>query len=160
MKNDYPGELLLFSAITGAIIAPLKLLVHHIFLWMKLAKPFYMHVTAFLIHGQIKTTGFGEMIFAELGDVVIGAIFGMLLGLWLAASRSWYDWWIGLGFGFGIWFASLSFGVLTKIIKPDMTDNWSLFAHLLAMLTFGLLFVLASRFWKPLQKRLNNKYDE
>jgi hypothetical protein len=159
MKSDYPGDFLFFCAIAGGIAAPLKLLVLHAFVWAKLAKPFYMNVTAYLTHGHMQTTGFIEGAFAELGDIAFGAAFGIILGLWLKHSRFQYHWWIGLGYGLGIWFASLAFGNLTKIIKPDMTDNWSLFALLLAMLTFGLLFVLATRLWGPLKNRLAIECD-
>lgn len=154
MKSDYPGEFIFFSAIAGGVAAPLKMLVLHAFVWAKLAKPLYMHVTAFLIHGHMQSTSFIEVVFAELGDIAFGAAFGIILGLWLKHSRFQYHWWIGLGYGFGIWFASLSFGILTKIVKSNMTDNWSLFAFLLSMLAYGLLFVFATRIWEPLKNRL------
>lgn len=137
---------------------PVKLLVHHIFEWTKLASPFYSDLNAYLIHGHHQVKGFIEALFGEMGDMAMGAIFGVVLGVWLARSHPRYHWWIGLGYGFGIWFISLAFGNLLKIIKPDQTTDWSLFAHFLAMIAFGLLFVLATRIWRPLRKRiiLNN----
>jgi hypothetical protein len=153
-ESDYPGELVFFSAIAGAVAAPIKLLVHHAFMWAGLASGFYDELNSVLIHGEHKTDGFINMIFVEFGDVAIGALFGIFLAFWLKASRPKYHWGIGLGSGFGIWFLSLGFGNLTKIIKPEMTTPWSLFAHLLAMLTFGILIVLAARFWKPLRSRI------
>ena len=153
-ENDYPGELIFFSAITGAVAALIKLLVHHIFLWTGLSVGFYEMLTAYLTHGHMKLENFTDRIFGEMTDMAIGAMFGILLGFWLKGSRLKYHWWIGLGYGFGIWSASLAFGNLTKILKKDMTDPWSLFSHLVAMLTFGVVFVLACRFWKPLRNRI------
>lgn len=89
-----------------------------------------------------------------MGDMSIGAVFGVILGLWLAKSCLKYHWWMGLAWGAGIWFMSLAFGNLTKIIKSNQTTDWSLFAHFLAMLTFGMLFVLGTRVWVPLKCRL------
>lgn len=155
MKDiEYPGELLFFSAIAGGIAAPLKFLVHQIFVLLKLATPFYTATTTYLIHGHRVPGGFVESIFAELGDMAVGAVFGIILGLWLARNRPKYHWWIGLGFGFGIWFLSLALGNLTKLIKDPETTSWSLFAHFLSMLTFSALFVLATRVWKPLKERV------
>ena len=153
-RNEYPGELVFFSAVAGAAIAPLKLLVHHIFVWTGLAKGFYSMLTAYLTHGHHETKGITDWIFSEFGDLAIGALFAVILGYWLRASRPRYHWWIGISFGFGIWFASLVFGNLTKIIKTEMTDPWSLFAHLLAMMIYGLLFVLASKYWTPLREQI------
>ncbi|MCL6613888.1 MAG: hypothetical protein K6U03_04615 [Firmicutes bacterium] len=84
----------------------------------------------------------------------IGAFLGALISLVLRHSRPRYHWWLGAGLGFGIWFASLAFGNLVRIIKADQTDPWSLFAHLLAMLAFGLLIVLASRIWPAYRQRI------
>jgi hypothetical protein len=155
MKNsNYPGELALFSATAGAVAALIKLLVHHIFVWTGLAHGFYNMLTAYLTHGHYTIEGFMEWIFGEMADMALGALFAIVLGFWLKNSRPKYHWGIGLGFGFGVWFASLAFGNLTKIIKTDMTDPWSLFAHFLAMLTYGLFFVLACRFWRPLRNRI------
>jgi hypothetical protein len=156
MKGNYSGELVLFSAITGAIAAPIKLIVHHVFMWTGLSSKFYDMLTAYLVHGHHRVKGIGEWIFGELGDIAIGALFGVFLGFWLKKSRPRYHWWIGLGYGFGIWFGSLSFGNLTKIIEKSMTDPWSLFAHLFAMLTYGVVFVFASKIWKPLRERVEN----
>lgn len=153
-ESDYPGELILFSAITGAVVALLKLLVHHVFVWTGLAAGFYNMMTAYLTHGHHTVEGMAELIFGEMADMAIGALFGVLLGFWIRSCRPKYHWWIGLGFGFGIWFASLAFGNLTKIIKPEMTTPWSLLAHLLAMLSYGTLFILASRLWRPLKNRI------
>jgi hypothetical protein len=153
-ESDYPGELAFFSAVAGAVAAPIKLLVHHVFVWTGLATGFYSRLTAYLTHGHYQTEGFVEKMFSELADVAFGAVFAIILGFWLKSSRPKYHWWIGLGYGFGIWFLSLAFGNLTKIIKNNMTDPWSLFAHLLAMNTYGLLFVLACRYWKPLRNRI------
>lgn len=153
-ESDYPGELAFFSAIAGAVAAPIKLLVHHAFMWAGLASGFYDELNMVLIHGHHESKGFFNMLFVEFGDIAIGALFGIFLAFWLKASRPKYHWGIGLGSGFGIWFFSLAFGNLTKIIKPEMTTPWSLFAHLLAMLTFGILIVLATRFWKPLRSRV------
>lgn len=153
-ESDYPGELAFFSGIAGAVAALIKLLVHHAFMWAGLASGFYSELNTMLIHGHHRPEGFVDMIFVEFGDMAIGALFGVFLGFWLKACRPKYHWGIGLGAGFGIWFMSLAFGSLTKIIKPEMTSAWSLFAHLLAMLTFGTLIVLATRFWKPLRSRI------
>jgi hypothetical protein len=152
--SDYPGELAFFGAIAGTLAALIKLLVHHIFMWTGLASEFYTDLNAMLIHGHHKPEGLVDMFFVEFGDMAIGALFGIFLAFWLKASRPKYHWGIGLGSGFGIWFLSLAFGNLSKIIKPEMTTPWSLFAHLLAMLTFGILIVLAARFWKPLRSRI------
>ena len=159
MKSEYPGELIFFCAIAGGVAALIKLLVHHVFVWLKLAGLFYIALNAYLIHGHFPAKGISEMIFVEIGDMTVGAFFGMILGFWLAKSRLKYHWWIGLGYGFGIWFMSLAFGNLTKLIKPDETTNWSLFAHLLAMLTFGVLFVAATKLWGPLKSRLAIECD-
>ncbi|MGE5598956.1 MAG: hypothetical protein ACM3XS_06215 [Bacteroidota bacterium] len=148
------GELILFGGAAGAIAAPLKLLVHHAFKWTHLAKPFYTELNAYLIHGHHRTMGLAEFIFGELGDMAIGAMFGILVSFVLRGSRPRYHWWLGAAFGFGIWFSTLAFSNLTKIVKPEMTDPWSLFAHLLAMLAFGLLIVLASRIWPAYRERL------
>ncbi|HEX3043787.1 MAG TPA: hypothetical protein VHY08_03455 [Bacillota bacterium] len=153
-ESDYPGELLFFSAIAGAVAALGKSLVHHSFEWLKITINFYADVTAYLIHGHHQIRNFGEWVFAAFSDMVLGALFGMLLGFWLKSSRSKYHWWIGGGYGFGIWFASLSLGNLTKVITDTMTTPKSLLAHLVAMICFGLLFVLACRFWKPLRSRI------
>lgn len=148
------GELIFFSAIAGAVAALIKLLVYHIFMLLGLAKGFYIMLTAYFIHGHHHVKGFSEWVFGEMGDMAIGGIFAVILGFWLRFSRPKYHLWIGLVFGLGIWFVSLAFGNLTKIIKPDMTDSWSLFAHLLAMSTFGASFVLITRVWKPLKERI------
>lgn len=159
MKSDYPGELVFFSAIAGGVAALIKLLVHHVFMWLKLSSPFYTTLNAYLIHGHFHTKGIIESVFGEMGDISFGAIFGIILGFWLAKSRPKYHWWIGLGYGVGIWFITLALGNLTKLIKPDETSSWSLFAHLLAMLTFGVFFVLATRFWEPLKSCLAMECD-
>ena len=151
---NYWGELILFGGAAGAAAAPLKLLVHHIFEWTGLAKPFYTQITAYLTHGHFKMEGLAASVFGELGDMAIGAFLGTLISFVLRHSRPRYHWWLGAGLGFGIWFASLAFGNLAKIIKPDQTDPWSLFAHLLAMLAFGLLIVLASRIWPAYRQRI------
>jgi len=153
-ESDYPGELVFFSGIAGAVAALIKLLVHHVFMWVGLTSGFYSELNTTLIHGHHKPEGFIDMVFVEFGDMVIGALFGIFLIFWLKASRPRYHWGIGLGFGFVVWFFTLVFGNLTKIIKPEMTTTWSLFAHLLAMQTFGILIVLATRFWKPLRNRV------
>lgn len=155
-RIDYPGELILLSAFAGAIAAPIKLLVHHFFVWPGLAKPFYMELTAYLIHGHMTTEGIIEFLFGEIGDMSIGALFGVILGFWLKISRKKYHLWISLGYGIGIWFFSLFFGNLTKLLNPEMTDPWSLFAHLVAMLTYSILFFIATKIWKPLRIRINN----
>ena len=154
--RDLWGELVLFGGVVGAVAAPLKLLVHHVFVWTGLAKLFYAKLTAFLSHGHYHPRGFGEFVFGELSDIAIGALFGVLVSFVLRHSRPRYHWWLGAALGFGIWFASLAFGNLTKILKDVDTDPWSLFAHLLAMVVFGLLIVLASRIWKPYRERILN----
>lgn len=63
MKSDYPGEFIFFSAVAGAVAAPIKMLVHHVFMWMNLASPFYTAPNAFLIHGHFQTKGIVESIF-------------------------------------------------------------------------------------------------
>lgn len=154
MKLKYPGELVFFSVIAGGIASPLKLIVHHIFEWTGLATPFYSHLITFLIHGHRGQMNFIDSVFAGMGDIALGAIFGIVLAFWLLKSRPQYHWWIGLGYGFGLWFISLVFGNLLKIIEKSQTTQWALLAHLLAMITFGLLFVLMTRVWKLLKRRL------
>lgn len=152
-ESDFPGELMFFSAIAGAIAAMVKSLVHSIFHLLK-APAIYEKITAYLTHGHYKVVHFSELIFSALGDMTLGALFAIILGLWLKSSRPKYHWWIGLGYGIGIWFMSLVFGNLTNIIKENITTPISLFSHLVAMITFGLFFVLACRFWKPLRNRI------
>ena len=142
------------AGIVGAAAAPLKFLVHHVFVWLGLAKPFYAKLTAYLSHGHFHVKGFGEIIFGELSDMAIGALFGVLVSIALRHSRPRYHWWLGVALGFGIWFASLAFGNLTKLLKDVDTDPWSLFAHLLAMIAFGLLIVVASRVWPTYRERI------
>jgi len=148
------GELVLYGGMAGGVAAPLKLIVHHIFTWTSHARPFYAKLNAYLIHGHHHRGGFAEAIFGELGDVAIGALLGILLSLVLRHSRPRYHWWLGAGFGFGIWFLTLAGGNLTHIIPQNETDAVSLLAHLLAMIAFGLFVVLASRVWKPLRDRI------
>lgn len=155
-KADYLGELVLFSAVAGAIVAPIKLLAFHLFVWAGLSKPFYLMLTSYFVHGHMTTNGIIDFSFGEMGDISIGALFGIILGFWLKISRKKYHWWIGIGYGIGIWFLSLAFGNLIKLINKDMTDPWSLFAHLVAMLTYSILFVIATKLWKPLKVRINN----
>jgi len=50
--------------------------------------------------------------------------------------------------------SNTAFGNLAKIIQAKQTDPWSLFAHLLAMLTFGLLIIAASRVWPACRERV------
>lgn len=154
MNDHYWGDLIFFSGIAGALAAPIKRFFHHLFVWAKLAAPFYSDLNAYLIHGHHKITGVIENIFAEMGDMMIGALFGIILGFWLKHSRPKLHWGIGLGFGFGIWFISLVFGNLTKIIRPGQTSDWSLASHLIGMQIFGLLFVVATKIWKPLRERI------
>lgn len=153
--DRYWGELFLYGGIVGAIAAPIKLLIHHAFVWAHLAKPFYSSLNSYLIHGHYNVKGLMESIFAEFGDMSVGAMFGIVLTFLLRYSRPCYHWWIGILSGFGIWYFSLVFGNLTKIIKPNETTGWSLFSHLLSMLVFGLLVVLASRIWIPYRKRID-----
>ncbi|MGE5551306.1 MAG: hypothetical protein ACM3ZC_12375 [Bacteroidota bacterium] len=148
------GELVLFGGVVGAVAALLKLLVHHVFVWTGVAKPFYAKLTAFFSHGHFHVKGFGEVIFGELSDMAIGALFGILVSFVLRHSRPRYHWWLGAAIGFGIWFVTLAFGNLTKLLSNKDSDPWSLFAHLLAMVVFGLLIVLASRIWKPYRERI------
>ncbi|MGE5558704.1 MAG: hypothetical protein ACM3WV_08840 [Bacillota bacterium] len=155
MRNRNPGELIFFSALAGTAAAPAKMLVHHIFEWAGLAVPFYTRVTVFLIHGHFHPMELAGSVFGELGDMTIGALFGVLLGWWLQWSRPKYHWWIGAVFGVAVWFFTLSFGNLTGIIKAEQTEPWSLFAHFLAMISFGLFVVLLTRIWKPLKERLH-----
>ncbi|NLG85325.1 MAG: hypothetical protein GX493_12135 [Firmicutes bacterium] len=150
----YRGELILFGGAAGAAAALLKLLVHHVFEWTGLAKPFYTNITSYLVHGHFKMKGLTGFFFGELGDMAIGAFLGALISFVLRHSRPRYHWWLGAGLGFGIWFASLAFGNLAKIIKAGQTDPWSLFAHLLAMVAFGLSIVLASRIWPAYRERI------
>ena len=151
------GELILFGGVAGAIAALVKLLVHHIFQWTHLAQPFYSQLTAYLSHGHFHEKGFAEFIFGELSDMAIGAFFGILISFVLRHSRPKYHWWLGAGLGYGIWFSSLAFGNLAKIIKSKQTDPWSLFAHLLAMIAFGLLIVLASKIWPAYRERIEHQ---
>lgn len=152
-ESDFRGELMFFSAIAGAVAAMVKTLVHHAFLLLNVPMLYGM-ITAYLTHGHLKVENFSEWIFSALADMTLGALFGIALGFWLKSSRPKYHWWIGLGYGFGLWFITLSFANLTKIIKDTMTTPISLFAHLIAMITYGLFFVLACRFWKPLRNRI------
>lgn len=94
-KVDCLGELVLFSAVVGAIAAPTKTLAFHLFVWAGLAKPFYMMLTAYFVHGHITTNGIIDFLFGEMGDISIGALFGIILGFWLKNSRTKYHWWIG-----------------------------------------------------------------
>ncbi|MGE5552145.1 MAG: hypothetical protein ACM3ZC_16700 [Bacteroidota bacterium] len=71
--------------------------------------------------GHYHTRGFAEFIFGELSDMAIGALSGVLVSFVLRHSRPKYHWWLGAGLGYGIWFASLAFGHLTKIIKDALT---------------------------------------
>ena len=153
------GELILFAGAAGAAAAPLKLLVHHVFEWTGLAKPFYTELTAFLVLGRYKAMGIVEMAFSELGDMMLGAFFGVVVCFALRHSRPRYHWWLGVGAGTAIWFFSLAFGHLTKITRSRAIDPWSLFAHFLAMISFGLLVVLASRIWRPLRERCHVSED-
>lgn len=153
-ESNFPGELIFFSAIAGSVAAFVKSLVHHFFTLFDVPM-IYALITAYLTHGHFKIEGFSEWIFSILGDMTLGALFGILLGIWLKSSRTEYHWWIGLGYGFGIWFASLAFGNLTKIIEPKLTTPLSLFSHLVSMIVFGVLFVLFCRLWKPLRSRLD-----
>ena len=121
--KTYLGELMLFSALAGAVSALLKSLVHHAFVWLDLSTNFYQMLTAFFTHGHLHLEGFAEWVFAELGDMTIGGLLGIILAFWLIISRPKYHWWIGLGYGVGIWFASLAFGNLVKIIKEEMTTQ-------------------------------------
>lgn len=148
------GELILFGGTVGAVAALIKLLVHHAFVWIHLAKPFYTTLNAYLIHGHHQVRGFANAIFGEMGDMAIGALFGVMASFILRYSRPRYHWWLGVALGVGIWFVSLAFGNLAKIIKPGETEPWSLFAHLLAMLVFGLSIILASRIWPAYRERV------
>lgn len=152
---DYSGELAFFSSIAGAVASIVKSLIYHIFIWIGLSNTFYDMLNAFFTHGHHTTESFIEWLFSAMSDIAIGAFFGIFLGFWLKHSRSKYHWWIGIGYGFGIWFLTLAFGNLTKIIRSDMTDPGSLFTHLIAMLSYATLFVLATKIWKPLLKRIN-----
>jgi hypothetical protein len=158
VKTHYNGELLLFSSIVGGVVGLLKSLIHFIFSWLKLAPNFYDDINTFLVHGHSQPSGAMQIVFAEIGDSIIGAIFGVLLSLWLKNSRLKYHWWIGIAYGFGIWFISLAMGNLLKIIKPNETTPWGLFAHLLAMVVFGLLFVWSTKIWQPLRKRITTDF--
>lgn len=154
------GELILLSAVAGGVAALIKFLAHNIFMWLVGVKPFYIMLTAYLIHGHHKVENISEYIFSEMGDIVIGGIFGVILGIWLYFSHTKYYYLIGLGYGLGIWFSSLAFGNLTKIIRDPMTDPMSLFAHLIAMMTFGVSFVFLAHVWKPLKDRINGGQSE
>jgi hypothetical protein len=150
----YPGEFILFSAIAGSFCALLKTFIHQAFVWLGVSQNFYAMVVAFFTHGHLELENFAEKAFAQLGDMVIGGLLGIVLAIWLKMSRSRYHWWIALGYGTGIWFSSLSFGNLAKIIQEEMTTPWELFAHLMAMVTYALLFLFVSRLWRPLRERL------
>lgn len=155
-EKHHSGNLFFFSAIAGAVASLLKLLVHHFFMWLGLAQGFYLMLTAYLTHGHYQVEGI-EWIFSEIADVVIGAVFGMILGYLLKITHPKYHWWLGLGYGCGIWFFTLAFGNLTKIIPAEMTSFWSLLAHLTAMVVFGEIIVLASRYWRPLRREIGLK---
>ena len=150
----FRAELSLFGAAAGAVAALLKLLVHHAFVWARLARPFYLTLNIFLVHGHYQAKGLADAVFAELGDMSLGAAFGVAVSFLLLHSRPKFHWWIGLFSGIGIWYFSLAFGNLTRLIKAEETTGWSLFAHFLSMVAFGLLIVLASRIWRPLGERV------
>ena len=154
MNEDYRGELIFFSAIVGAIAALFKFFINQIFVWLKLAEPFYTEIITYLTFGCHHTIGIVEAAFSVIGDMTIGAVFGIILGHWLKCSRPHFHWWIGFGYGFIIWFASLTFGNLLKTIEKEDISNWSLFFHLIAMTSFGLFFVLVTKIWRPIRKRL------
>lgn len=154
MSWEYKGELIFYSAIVGGVVGVFKSLIHFAFSLLKLAPNFYDDINTFLVHGHPQAQNFLDVVFAEIGDLVIGSMFGIILAWWLCQSRSRYHWWIGAGYGVGIWFFSLMVGNVLRIIKPDETTDWALFAHLLAMLVFGLLFVLVAKIWKPLRERI------
>jgi hypothetical protein len=154
MNSEYMGEFLLFSSIAGGVVGVFKSLIHFVFSLLKLAPNFYDDINTFLVHGHSQAYSFLDVVFAELGDFVFGSIFGIFLGLWLCNSRPKYHWWIGMAYGVGIWFFTLAIGNILKIIKLEETTDWALFGHLLAMLVFGLLFVLAAKLWRPLKNRI------
>lgn len=137
-----------------------KTLIHHVFEWLKLAEPLYSQINAFLIHGHKEVKGFGEIVMAEIGDLVIGAMWGILFALVLRRTRSRYHFWLGIGAGVGLWFGSLAFANLTHIISPAKTKPMSLFALLVGMLAFGLLFILFAHIWRPLRERTVDIADE
>jgi hypothetical protein len=153
-KSKYLGELILFSAIAGGFAAPVRTLFHHFLMIPGLFSSYYDNLTFFLIHGHYPLNGFWNWVFGELGDIVIGALFGIILGLWLRSSRPKYHWWIGLIFGVGMWFMTLAFGNLTQVVKADKVSTLGLFSHLLSMLIYTVNFVLSVRYWKPLKTRI------
>ncbi|MGE5605339.1 MAG: hypothetical protein ACM3YE_06575 [Bacteroidota bacterium] len=157
-ESDFRGELMFFSAIAGAVAAMVKTLVHQAFHLLNVPM-LYGEITAYLTHGHLKVENFSEWIFSAFADMTLGALFGIVLGFWLKSSRPKYHWWIGLGYGFGIWFITLSFANLTKIIEKTMTTPISLFSHLSAMIIYGLFFILACRFWEPLRSRIEMSDD-
>lgn len=152
----HSGDLFFYSAVAGAVASLLKLLVHQFFMWLGLAQGFYLRLTAYLTHGHYRVEGI-EWIFSEIADVVIGAVFGIILGYLLKITQPKLHWWLGLGYGCAIWFFTLAFGNLTKIIPAEMTSPWSLLAHLIAMVVFGEIIVLASRYWRPLRSEIGLK---
>jgi hypothetical protein len=153
-KSSFLGELIFFSAIAGGFAAPAKALFHHFMMIPGLFSSYYDKLTFFLIHGHYPIKGIWNWIFGEMGDIVIGAFFGIILGLWLRISRRKYHWWIGLVFGFGMWFVTLTFGNLTQVVTAAKVSPLGLFSHLLSMLIYGVNFVWAAHSWKPLKNRI------
>ena len=153
-RTDFYGELIFFSAIAGGFAAPLKTIFHRFLTIPGLFSTYYDQFTFYLIHGHSPMKGVWSWVFGEIGDIVLGAFLGIILGLWLKFSRPKFHWWIGLTFGLGVWFITLALGNVLQIIKPGTISPPALLGHLLSMLIYGVNFVLAACYWKPLKKRI------
>lgn len=154
MGLDNWGELVLYSGAAGALASVAKTAVHAVLTRLFHGQQLYFKVNAFLIHGHSSVSKTSDYLFALLGDLTLGAFFGFVLSLLLRRSRPRYHYWLGLGASLGIWFGSLAFGNLTKILKASETDHKSLFVLLIGTLVYGLLFVVLSKWWKPLRARI------
>lgn len=154
MGTDNWGELLLFSGAAGAVASSVKTAVHEVLVRFFHSQHLYFKVNAFLVHGHSRVSGIVDYLFAILGDLILGAFFGFVLSLLLRRVRPRYHYWLGIGASLGIWYGSLAFGNLTKILKAPDTDHKSLLILLVGTLVYGLFFVFLSKWWKPLRARI------
>lgn len=160
MRERNWGELAVFSGLAGAASSAVKTLVHHLFEWLNIAEPLYTQINAFLIHGHATVRGVGDIFMTEIGDLVIGSVWGVALAFVLRRTRFRYYPWVGTGAGLVLWLGTLGFANLAHIIPSKSTDLMSLMALLIGMEAFGLVFVLFARIWKPLRIRTGEIADE
>lgn len=152
MKNEDWGEFFLYAGLAGAVASNLKSLAHHLLAWLIRAEQLYFELNAYLIHGHTTVKGFADIAFSILGDSILGAAFGFLTAAILRRTPLRLHYWLGLGTGLILWFGSLAFGNIAKILKAPETDHMSLFALLVGMLLFGLIFIWLSHLWRPLRR--------